>query len=103
MPQDGERAAHEIAAAFVRAGSSTVIGFVLRAATTKIFAVTAGPGGIAIFGLIRQIMDVSILAATPRGGVAITQAVSRPAAPTRARIIRTAAVLTMAASFPRPP
>jgi O-antigen/teichoic acid export membrane protein len=98
MPQDGERAAHEIAAAFVRAGSSTVIGFVLRAATTKIFAVTAGPDGIAIFGLIRQIMDVMILAATPGGGAAIVQAVSGAAATTRDGIIRTAAVLTLAGS-----
>src|SRR6266849_6379626 len=96
MPREGERAAHEIATAFVRAGSSNVAAFVLRAATMKIFAVTAGPGGIALFGLIRQIMDVSILAATPGGGAAIVQAVS--GAPTGARdgVIRTAAILTLA-------
>jgi PST family polysaccharide transporter len=98
MPQDGERAAREVTAAFVRAGSSTVIGFILRAATMKIFAVTAGPGGIALFGLIRQIMEISGLAATPGGGAAIVQAVSGADATNRDGIIRTAAILTLAGS-----
>jgi O-antigen/teichoic acid export membrane protein len=99
MPGDGERAAHEIAAAFVRVGSSTVIGFVLRAATTKIFAVTAGPAGIALFGLIRQIMDIAGATAIPGGGGAIVRAVSGAAVTTRDGIIRTAAVLTLAGSL----
>jgi PST family polysaccharide transporter len=95
MSQDPRAFAHEIAAVFFRAGSSTVIGFVLRAVTMKIFAVTAGPGGIAIFGLIRQVIEVAILAATPGGGVAVVQAVSGASADKRAGIIRTAALLTL--------
>lgn len=89
---DGVKAS-EILSVFLKTTSSTAVSFVLRAVTAKIFALVLGPGGIGLFGLIRQIIDLCSLLSTAGGGTAVVQGVSSASAEEKVQRARTSAAL----------
>jgi O-antigen/teichoic acid export membrane protein len=91
-PSEGVKAS-EILSVFIKTTSSTAVSFVLRAVTAKIFALILGPGGVGLFGLIRQIIDLCTLLSTAGGGTAVVQGVSSASAEEKVQRVRTSAAL----------
>jgi O-antigen/teichoic acid export membrane protein len=85
--------AHQLATAFLRSGTSTIAGFVFRAISVKILALLTGPSGIAAFGLIRQLIDFGIAAATTGNASAVVQGISSRTDRARDTYIRTSAMI----------
>lgn len=93
MTRDGDSTAKDLATAFLRTGTSTIVGFAFRAGAVKILALLTGPAGIAAFGLIRQLIDLGLWVATAGNASAVVQGVSSRAEMARDNYIRTSAIV----------
>ncbi|MDA8089054.1 MAG: oligosaccharide flippase family protein [Nitrospiraceae bacterium] len=86
----------ELIIALLKTGSGTIVGLAIRAVTMKIISVFAGPAGVGMFSILRQIQQSAITVGTCNGGVSLVRGVSGLRGREQTMYIKTTAVIYLA-------
>ncbi len=86
----------ELIIALLKTGSGTIGGLAIRAVTMKIISVFAGPAGVGMFSILRQIQQSAITVGTCNGGVSLVRGVSGLRGREQTMYIKTTAVIYLA-------
>ncbi len=83
----------ELIIALLKTGSGTVGGLFIRAVTMKIISVFAGPSGVGVFSILRQVQQSAVTVGTCNGGVSLVRGVSGLRGPEQSMYLKTTAAI----------
>lgn len=89
----------EIAKAFSKTVSGTAVSLLINTISVKILATQLGPGGMGLYGLLRQIHSTTLIAATMGGQTALVQGGSSKEGEDREAYLKTVLVLFLASGL----